>query len=153
MGNRNTLRDRPAMLGNALVIAGAVLGAFGAVGWIAALRHPSILALIGGVLCYGLVPLLGGFGFVWYGLDVIEADQIASARRHATRTALLEAVRNGATPAQVALRLRGASVRQLENALDDLVRHGLLELDVTDDGELFYHAPAPSLTLQSNRLA
>jgi len=153
MGNRNTLRDRPAMLGNALVAAGAISGAFGAVGWVAALRHPSILALIVGVLCYGLVPLIGGLGFVWYGLDLIEADHVASTRRCATRASLLEAVRDGATPVQVALRLRVSSVREAENALDDLVRDGLLELDVTDDGELVYHTPAPSAALRSNRLA
>ncbi|UQA61920.1 hypothetical protein [Polyangium aurulentum] len=141
------------MLGNAFVAAGAISGAFGAVGWIAALRHPSILALIVSVLCYGLVPLIGGLGFVWYGLDLIEEDQIASTRRCAMRAALLEAVRDGATPAQIALRLRISSARDAENALDDLVRHGLLELDVTDDGELSYHAPAPLPASGENRSA
>jgi hypothetical protein len=153
MGNRNTLRDRPGMLGHAFVAAGALSGAFGAVGWIAALRHPSILVLAVDIFCYGLVPLIGGLGFVWYGLDMIEADQIASIRRYTTRAALLEAVRDGATPAQVALRLRMTSAREAERELDDLVRLGLLELDVTDDGELFYYAPAPSAAIRSHRLA
>jgi hypothetical protein len=152
MGNRNTLRDRPAMLGNTFVAAGALSGAFGAVGWLAALRHPSILALVVGVLCYGLVPLIGGLGFVWYGLDLIEADQIASSRRFATRAALLEAVQDGATPLQVARKLRLTSAREAERELDDLVRRDLLELDVTDDGELFYHPPAIRSPCRSNRL-
>ncbi len=140
------------MLGNAFVAAGALSGAFGAVGWIAALRHPSILALIVGVLCYGLVPLLGGLGFVWYGLDLIEADQIASSRRFATRAALLEAVQDGATPIQVARKLR-MSAREAELSLDDLVRQGVLELDVTEDGELVYHAAAPSSAFRRDRVA
>jgi hypothetical protein len=147
MGNRRTPLVRRSLLGNALIAVGAVSGAFGAVGWLAALRYPSLVLLVLGVVFFGLVPLIAGMSMVWYGLDLLEEDLPRLERVGRSRIALLEAAKEGATATQVARRLRLATPSEIERELDGLVLEELLELDVTDDGELIYHAPGRRPTL------
>lgn len=82
MATRSTGTSRSGrfrLVGNTLVTAGALASAFGAVGWLSALRSPSILAVTLGFVLYGLVPLVVGVGLVWRGLGLIEEAE--SARR------------------------------------------------------------------------
>ncbi len=128
-----------SLVGNTLVTVGALSSAFGAVGWLSALRSPSILAIMLGFVCYGLLPLVVGIALVWRGLGVIE--DVESARRvdAMSREMLLDALRGGgATAREVAVKLCLPSPREAERALDGLVREDLAKLDVTDDGELVY---------------
>ena len=142
MGTQNTSTigsGRRSLVGNTLVTVGALSSAFGAVGWLSALRSPSLLSIALGFVCYGLLPLVFGVALVWRGLGVIEDAESARQVDAVSRVMLLDALRGGgATAREVALRLCLPSARDAERVLDGLVRDDLAKLDVTDDGELVY---------------
>jgi hypothetical protein len=143
MGTRVTLSRRSFgrnIAGHAQVAVGALSSAFGAVGWLSALRYPSLLALVVGFVCYGVLPLIAGLSLVWRGLDRLEDADAARQAEATSRAALLDAVRGGATAAEVARRLAWPSARDAERALDGLVIDDLARLDVTDDGDLVYRS-------------
>ena len=149
MGTQSTSTGRRNLVGNTLVTVGALSSAFGAVGWLSALRSPSILTLALGFVLYGVLPVLVGVTFLWRGLGMIE--EVESARRvdAVSRAALLDALRGGgATAREVAAKLCMPSTREAERALDRLVRDDLAKLDVTDDGELVYRRDPETILLQ-----
>ncbi|MDI1428208.1 hypothetical protein QHF89_01850 [Polyangium sorediatum] len=150
MGTQSTpTSGRRSLVGNTLVTVGALSSAFGAVGWLSALRSPSILTLALGFVLYGMLPVLLGVTFVWRGLGMIE--EVESSRRvdAVSRAALLDALRGGgATAREVAAKLGMPNTREAERALDRLVRDDLAKLDVTDDGELVYRRDPETILLQ-----
>ncbi|MDI1447429.1 hypothetical protein [Polyangium sp. 6x1] len=152
MGTHSTSTGRSgrrSLVGNTLVTVGALSSAFGAVGWLSALRSPSILTIVLGFVLYGLLPLVVGVAFVWRGLGMIEEAEAARRVDAVGRAALLEALRGGgATAREVATKLSLPSARDAERALDGLVRDDLAKLDVTDDGELVYRRDPETLLLQ-----
>jgi len=129
---------RRGFVGNAFVTVGALTSAFGAVGWLSALRFPSTLMLMLAFVGYGLLPLAGGILLVWRGLDLIDEADGERRALSLSRVTLLEALEGGATARQVADKLRMPNAEDAERALDALVRDDLVRLDVTDEGELVY---------------
>ncbi|MDC3980239.1 hypothetical protein [Polyangium jinanense] len=154
MGTQSTSSrgsGRKSLVGNTLVTVGALSSAFGAVGWLSALRSPSILTIALGFVLYGLLPLVVGVSFVWRGLGAIEEAEAARRADAVSRAALLDALRGGATAREVAARLCMPNARDAERALDGLVRDDLAKLDVTDDGELVYRRDPETLLLLHDR--
>jgi hypothetical protein len=124
------------LMGGLLVAAGALSGAFGAVAWLEALRMPSFLLALVGIVLLGIVPIIIGLGLVWTGLGVLEEP--VAPQRAVSDDALLQATRQGATRDEVRLRIGRIDAVETERRLDDLVVRELLELEVTDEGQLVY---------------
>jgi len=146
MGTRTKPSARPflghSVVGQLLVATGAVASAFGAVGWLSALRAPSFLGFVVGVLGYGVLPLFFGLWLVWRGLDKLDEDALAEKNGFVIRAALLDAVQGGATAQEVAQKLALPSLKEAERELDGLVIDELAQLELTDDGDLVYRSTA-----------
>ncbi|MRG94193.1 hypothetical protein [Polyangium spumosum] len=155
MATRSTGTSRSgrfSLVGNTLVTVGALASAFGAVGWLSALRSPSILAVALGFVLYGLVPLVVGVGLVWRGLGLIEEAESARRVDAVSRAALLDALRgDGLTAREVAVKLCLPNAHEAERVLDGLVREDLAKLEVTDDGELVYRRAGAGTFVFMNR--
>ena len=138
-----TARLVRTLAGTALVIAGAFVGAFGAVAWLAALRIPSLAVAALGMMGLGVVPIAAGMVMLWSGLEILERATLEPRRLPPVAPeALIAAGASGATPREVATRLRIADPGSAERLLDDLVVREALELEVSDDGDLVYRPRA-----------
>ena len=138
-----TARLVRTLAGTALVIAGAFVGAFGAVAWLAALRIPSLAVAALGMMGLGVVPIAAGMVMLWSGLEILERGRRAPGRGPRGGPVGLSAAGGwGATPREVATRLRIADPGSAERLLDDLVVREALELEVSDDGDLVYRPRA-----------
>jgi hypothetical protein len=126
------------VLGNLLIATGAFFGAFGTIAWLAEARAPSVAVALLGAVVLGAIPLLVGLGILWAGFSVLEGEEPPAWR--VSDAQFVEAAREGATVAAVALRVGARSTREAETRLDALVVREALDLDVTEEGELLYRA-------------
>jgi hypothetical protein len=134
--------DRIAwLLGALLVCVGALTGAFGTVAWLSVLCAGSLTRMMIGIFALGVGPVVGGGALLWAGLSVLESHSTRRRVRALSDERFVEAVRGGATPATIALRLGVGDVREVERRLDDLVARDALVLAVSDEGELYYQEP------------
>ena len=138
-----TARLVRTLAGTALVIAGAFVGAFGAVAWLAALRIPSLAVAALGMMGLGVVPIAAGMVMLWSGLEILERATLEPRRLPPVAPeALIAAVASGAPPPPVATRLRLAATRRAARRHAHRVGPAALELEVSDDGDLVYRPRA-----------
>jgi hypothetical protein len=144
--HRRALRDRrwshrlAWLMGGALACLGALAGAFGTVAWLTVLCASSFPRVMFGIVTLGVLPVVGGGVLLWAGLSVLEAESSRSRVRAISDERFVEAVRSGATGADVALRLGVGETLEVENRLDELVARDVLALEVTDEGEVLYRS-------------
>jgi hypothetical protein len=126
------------LLGASLVCVGALAGAFGTIAWLSAFCAPTLPRMLLGMVSLGLLPVLGGGAMLWAGLSVLESHAAIRRVREMPEARFVEAARPGGSARAIADRLAVVDEREVIRRLDDLVVRGVLALDITDEGELFY---------------
>jgi hypothetical protein len=142
----------PKLLPIACLLSGGLLALFGALFTLGLaprmdVSHGRFVVDLLGLLAFGLAPLALGLGGVWYGTRrLMQARQAAQAEHDAAlQRTILDRVRahpQGITPQEAAINTP-FSAQEVQAKLGNLYVDGVLDMEVTEQGQLVYKPKTP----------